>query len=214
MRTVGEILKQKRVEKNISLEAVEKQIKIRSKFLIALEDNDWKAMPSLPYIKGFLRNYSLFLGLNPSDTLAIFRRQFTKHESSSLLPNGVSNPLNKPIFTITPQKMVISAVTASLIIFFTYLFFQYKAITGPPNLIISTPKEGEVIKSESITISGKTDPDAVLSINNQKIATSENGNFNLALKFPPDKHTIIFEAVSKYGKSKIINRTIQVEYQQ
>ena len=52
MLTVGEILIKARSEKKLSLEEIEKKIRIRKKFLIALEDNDWDRLPSLPYIKG------------------------------------------------------------------------------------------------------------------------------------------------------------------
>ena len=52
MRTIGEILKKARIEKKYTLEEIEDQIRIRRKFLQALEDNNWLKLPSLTYIKG------------------------------------------------------------------------------------------------------------------------------------------------------------------
>jgi len=41
MRTVGEILKKARQEKNLTLDEIEKSLRIRKKFLMALEENAW-----------------------------------------------------------------------------------------------------------------------------------------------------------------------------
>lgn len=211
MRTVGEILKKARIDKKLAFEDIEKQLRIRKKFLVALEENDWDRLPSLPYIKGFLKNYSSFLGLNANEMLAIFRRQFSPTQKGSLLPEGITKPLNEPLLRFTPQTIILAILFSFIALLFTYLFIQYQAFTGPPNLTISKPQEGEIVASEEVQITGKTDPDAVVSINNQKIAVSVNGEFSLKLILGPDTNTIVIEATSKYGKKKTVKRTIQVQ---
>ena len=211
MRTIGEILKKGRIEKKLAYEDIERQLRIRKKFLIALEENDWDRLPSLPYIKGFIKNYSTFLGLNADEMLAVFRRQFSLSQKDGLLPEGISKPLNVPFVRFTPQTIILITLLSFIILLFTYLFFQYQAFTGPPNLTISKPQEGEIVSSEEVQIVGKTDPDAVVSINNQKIAVAQNGEFSLKLTLSPDTNTIVIEATSKYGKKKTVKRTIQVQ---
>jgi len=214
MLTVGEILIKARSEKKLSLEEIEKKIRIRKKFLIALEDNDWDRLPSLPYIKGFLKNYSSFLGLKPEEMIAIFRRQFTLKEKSDLLPSGVTKPLNEPFIRFTPQTIVFTVFVSFAIIFFSYLFMQYRTITNAPNLQIEKPLEGEIIYSENVTVSGKTDPDAVVSVNNQKIVLSETGEFSTNITLPPGINTIIIESTSKNSKKKSVTRNIQIQNNQ
>lgn len=211
MRTVGEILRKARMEKGLTFEDIEKHLRIRKKFLVALEDNNWNKLPSLPYIKGFLRNYSSFLGLAPEEMVAIFRRQFAVHERAGLLPEGVTNPLDNSPFQFTPQMTIISIILLFLFFFFGYLTIQYKTFISPPDIMIEKPKEGEIVGSEKVEVTGKTDRNAVLSINNQKIALSSEGEFSTLLSLPPGVNSITIDSTSKYGKTKTIVRTIQIQ---
>lgn len=209
MKTVGEILKKARLEKRLDFETVEKDLRIRKKFLQAIEDNAWNRLPSLPYIKGFLRSYSRYLDLKPEEIVAIFRRQFRDQEKDGILPEGLSDPLNKSMLQLTPQIVVGAITLLFFLLFFGYLFFQYYIYTSPPQLTIIKPQEGEIMPAGKIEILGKTNSDVVVSVNNQKIVVSPSGDFSTQLTLSPGINSITIEAVSKYGKKKSITRTIQ-----
>ena len=208
MRTIGEILKRARLERKLEFEEIEKTLKIRKKFLIALEENNWGKLPSLPYIKGFLRNYSNYLGLKPEEMVAIFRRQFQEKDKTRLLPTGLTNPLNEPIIQFTPKLTVALVISVFLLLFFGYLFTQYKNYTSVPQLIIQQPAEGEILNTDKVKIAGKTDNDAVISINNQKIAVTADGEFSTTITLPPGVSTLTIESTGKSGKKRTINRII------
>src|SRR5262245_27438353 len=71
--SVGEMLQNARERKGVDLFRAERDTKIRLKYLAALEDSDYDALPPLVYTKGFLRNYAIYLGLDPEDILARWR---------------------------------------------------------------------------------------------------------------------------------------------
>jgi cytoskeletal protein RodZ len=73
MGQLGELLKEARQNKGVSLEQVEEEIKIRKKYLQALEEEDFSIMPSEVYVKGFLRNYAIYLGLDPEEVRALYK---------------------------------------------------------------------------------------------------------------------------------------------
>jgi len=208
MHTVGEILKRARLEKKLTLDEAEKQLRIRKKFLEALEQNEWDRLPSLPYIKGFLRNYSMLLDLKPEEMLAIFRRQYHELSKAAVLPDGMANPINDSVFRITPRLLTISGIVLFFIIFFGYLLSQYQAYTNPPNLIITSPKDGETVQTESIEVVGKTDRDTVVSLNNRKIAVTDTGDFKSTVTLTPGINTIVIDSVSKHGKKRTLSRTV------
>ena len=106
---------------------------------------------------------------------------------------------------------VVGIIAGFFILFFGYLFYQYFMFTKPPYLEVKAPREGEVIAGETVTVAGKTDADAVVSVNNQKIALGQEGEFTTKLILTPGVNTIVVESVSKYGKKKTINRTIQIK---
>ena len=211
MRTVGEILKKARIEKRLTHEEVEAKIKIRKKYLQALEDNSWDKLPHLAYIKGFLKNYSSFLNLNGEEMLAVFRRQYQFNEKDEVIPEGISAPLNEPIVRLTPQSVFLSLGGLIILIFFVNLFFQYRGIVNPPNLTVERPSEGEILKSPTLEVKGKTDPDAVVAINNKQIVLNDKGEFSSTFNLQPGINTIVVESTSKHDKKKTVTRTVTVE---
>lgn len=61
---IGSTLKQRREARHLSIAQVAEQTRIRPHYLQALENDDLSAIPSMAQARGFLRNYSEFLGLN------------------------------------------------------------------------------------------------------------------------------------------------------
>ncbi|MCH3951083.1 MAG: DUF4115 domain-containing protein [Acidaminococcus sp.] len=64
MKKVGEYLQKLRVEKNVSLEEVAEKTGIRVQYLQALENGDYNKIPGDVFIKGFIRNYGNYLGVD------------------------------------------------------------------------------------------------------------------------------------------------------
>src|SRR4029079_1070057 len=67
--TVGDLLQAARERKGVDLYRAERDTKIRARHLSALEDGDYSELPGAVYTKGFLRNYALYLGLDPTEVL-------------------------------------------------------------------------------------------------------------------------------------------------
>ncbi len=65
MPDIGNTLREARIKRGLSISDVEKVTKIRSKYLEALEENDFDVLPGSTVVKGFLRSYAVFLKLDP-----------------------------------------------------------------------------------------------------------------------------------------------------
>jgi cytoskeletal protein RodZ len=63
-KTIGELLRAAREEKKLTVEQVNKETRISVQTIRSLERDDFGAFPSETYLKGFLRNYADFLGLD------------------------------------------------------------------------------------------------------------------------------------------------------
>src|SRR5687768_18406327 len=64
-----------RERKGVDLYRAERDTKIRVRYLAALERGDYRELPGAVYTKGFLRNYALYLGLDPDEVLLQWRRE-------------------------------------------------------------------------------------------------------------------------------------------
>ncbi|MCB8945517.1 MAG: helix-turn-helix domain-containing protein [Ardenticatenaceae bacterium] len=69
MDELGHILREARETKGYTLAEVQEQTRISLRFLEALEDGEYDALPTAVHVRGFLRNYARFLGLDPEPLL-------------------------------------------------------------------------------------------------------------------------------------------------
>jgi hypothetical protein len=69
-----ERLKGAREARGVDLFRVERDTRIRIKYLSAMEEGDFSALPGDVYVRGFLRNYASYLGLDPDEAEAEWRR--------------------------------------------------------------------------------------------------------------------------------------------
>ncbi|KAA8733259.1 DUF4115 domain-containing protein [Acinetobacter qingfengensis] len=68
----GEFLRQIRLSQNKQLSDVAQELKISEKQLIALESDDYKALPEAPFIKGYYRAYAKFLNTDAASLIQRF----------------------------------------------------------------------------------------------------------------------------------------------
>ena len=76
LQKLGEQLQQARLARGVSLEDAERIIRIRRKYLAALERGDHLALPTPLQVRGFLQSYSTYIGLDaaalgPGRTLSV-----------------------------------------------------------------------------------------------------------------------------------------------
>ena len=69
MDELGHILREARETKGLTLAEVQDKIRINSRFLQALENSEYERLPTPVHVRGFLRTYARFLGLDPQPLL-------------------------------------------------------------------------------------------------------------------------------------------------
>lgn len=69
---IGSSLKEAREARNLSLEEVEEETKIRRKYLQALEKEQYDLLPGQVYARAFLKNYARFLNLDVAEVMESF----------------------------------------------------------------------------------------------------------------------------------------------
>ncbi|HBQ50405.1 hypothetical protein A3B42_02115 [Candidatus Daviesbacteria bacterium RIFCSPLOWO2_01_FULL_38_10] len=208
MRTVGQVLKEEREKKFYTLEEIEKATKIRKELLEALEKDQYSKLPPPTFVQGFIKNYGRFLGLETTKLLAIYRREFSEGKNPPRILETFSNPMDKKKITLTPAKFVGLVVLSMVAIFFIYLWFEYRFLTGAPFLEVIQPTNQLNVVTSSILVSGRTDSEAKVSINNQEIQTGLDGKFTQEINLTEGSNTISITAISKSGKISKIERNV------
>ncbi len=209
MKTTGQILQAARVRSLQDLSEISKITKIREQFLQALESDDYSVLPSGTVARGFIKNYSTFLGLNPDYVLAIFRRDFVENASGQIVPRGMVESVSKVSFW-TPKSTIFLFVICIFTLFLGYLFFQYRTLTGPPALKIISPSNGYTTSEDTVEVIGITDPEATISVANQLVALDKGGRFSFRVPLKPGHNTIAVVAIGKSKKTATIERDVNL----
>jgi len=93
MATVGEILKEVRKGKRISIDKAAADTKLSVFYLEAIEANNWRVLPAPPYIRGYLRLYASYLGLTPDKIIT----QYEEQTAPSIPETKIKKTNYKPI---------------------------------------------------------------------------------------------------------------------
>ena len=73
---LGALLKAKRTEKNIAIGEVAERLKFSAKQIESLESGDYKGLPEPIFVKGFIKTYARFLGLDIDQITVLLNEAF------------------------------------------------------------------------------------------------------------------------------------------
>lgn len=120
MFEIGGSLREARLKRELTPADVQKAIRIRDRYLQALEEERWELLPGDAYVKGFLRTYADYLGLDGNLYVDEYNNRFAHHEELPFVPerfarsrSGLrSGGLLRPVVVIGAIAAIVIAVAA------------------------------------------------------------------------------------------------------
>jgi len=86
MFEIGGSLREARLKRNLTPADVQRAIRIRDRYLQALEEERWELLPGDAYVKGFLRTYADYLGLDGNLYVEEYNSRFAHPDEPQLVP--------------------------------------------------------------------------------------------------------------------------------
>ena len=209
MRTIGEVLKEARVKRKLTFTKLEETTKIKREFISAIEKEDWEKLPEYPVVNGFVRSLAGVLKIDVRETLAKLRRDYPP---KNLRINPKPDVSEKYIWS--PKMTFLVAIAVFTLIILSYLGYQYVDFISPPSLEVINPNEEEVVTHPLLIVSGLTEPEAVIKVNNQPVIVEEDGKFFAEIEIFEGTQVIEVKAISRSGKETTMRRNIKVELAQ
>lgn len=208
MKRISELLKEKRIEKKLSLDDVEKAIKIKKIYLEAIEDGKFHVLPSESYAKGFVKNYALFLGVPEYKVIPMFRREY-EAEKIDFVPRFRKNQHRFSRRTLYSPRALVILIACMIIAGF--VAFQYSPLFLSPKLEITRPVSGENIDSNVIQVLGESDPQATVLVNGEDVYVGLDGKFRKSIYAFTGDETITVIAKNRFGKETTKTVTVTVK---
>ncbi len=201
MLSVGTILKKEREKKGLLLIDIEKQIKVREKYLKAIEEEDWNFFSSKIYIIGILKNYSRVLSLDHKKILAFFRRDYEKKEEVKFKRRITSEYL-----TSETKKFLKWGLILLLIFFASYFIYQLKIYFSPPSYKLISPKTSDFTIEKKVRIVGKTDKDTAIVIAGERVYQNKEGIFTYEYSLNEGENKLIINLTGANGKKTTVEK--------
>ena len=120
MFEIGGSLREARLKRGLTPADVQKAIRIRDRYLQALEEERWELLPGDAYVKGFLRTYADYLGLDGNLYVEEYNSRFAHLDEPLLLPERFARTdklfggigFLRPLVAVGVIVVIIGAVAA------------------------------------------------------------------------------------------------------
>ena len=196
-RRLGDVLREAREAKGVDLVRVERETKIRERYLSALERGEYRELPGSVYTKGFLRNYGAYLALDPEELIDLYRLETTaapERPRAPTPPRPLAGRRNRT-FVVTPGAIVGAILTIGVGAVVAYLAFEIINFARIPDLRITDPP-GNVngYTADEITIRGVTAPNATVTVanlrENPQVTADAEGRFEVVVGLVPGSNVV------------------------
>src|SRR3989344_2799187 len=206
MKTLGELLKTQRNSKRISISSASRNLHIKREHLEALESEDWSKLPEPAFIKGFIKNYANYLGLDVDNVLAVYRRGYDEktYQSKSWGSSKVRR------WMISPNKIITLIVILAILIFVGYLTVQYSSILSAPKLEVISPQDDSTTAVSAVQLIGKTEKDVTVSVDGEFVPVDAEGNFSRQIPLSEGANSIVIITSKRLSPKTKITRTIRL----
>jgi cytoskeleton protein RodZ len=136
--SLGSLLRRSREERNIDLDEAVNATRIRRNSLEALENEEWSKLPSRVFVKGFLRSYAEFLGLDKEMVLDYYQKISPYQEYKPQALKGIN---------VQSARWYLFIIISALILAFVFAVIYLKKSDisvidkTPQNVEIQAPEE-------------------------------------------------------------------------
>jgi cytoskeletal protein RodZ len=157
MKEIGQTLKDKREQMNLSLSDVHNATRVQEKYLAAIEVGNLDVFKAEVYYKSFLRSYSKYLGFDPEEFIDLFNAQkYAIEQASKLEQTSFSESLvNQHKNSFYKKRILIVSfviICLALLAAFVYLYINISKIAQP----METDSFKQVENEESVSTEDNT----------------------------------------------------------
>ncbi len=211
MDLLGAELREARLAKNIKIKDAAKELKISVRYLEALETGRFDKLPPGVYVKNFLREYALYLGLEAEKLIAIYNS-----EAALKINKQKEDPFSKKVpgahyFLVIPKIIKSSLIIFAVLVCAAYLTTCVKKIITAPDLALISPDDNLITSAHSVDIKGSTEPEAEIVINGELVLKDISGFFEKKINLKSGLNIISVTAQKKYSQKSSITKKILVK---
>lgn len=177
MDEIGQKLRTARIEKGYTLDDLQQITKIQKRYLIAIEEGNFDALPGDFYVRAFIKQYAETVGLDADALLTQFQQDIPDTQPQEYVEQSVENRTrsersveNSPVNKLRQHAWPIAiAAVAIIIVVGVYLVMWHNSSSQPKETI---PTNDQVSVSSSKKASSSSKKPASSSSSKKKASSS------------------------------------------
>ena len=148
---VGEVLSSARNKNKKEIEKIAEKLRIRSRYLEALENSEYDVFPGRIYALGFLKAYAEFLGLDADDLVTRY-----KEEIKGVSEKPVIMPMPESQVILPSLKILAGALVLGVVIWLLWYFFSFREEKEP--VLPPITQEEPLVEAQVVVEEKKEEP--------------------------------------------------------
>jgi lambda repressor-like predicted transcriptional regulator len=189
--------------KGINVEKLAQLTGISDRFIESIVEEDFKKLPSSPYVHGYILKIAEALNLNGEE---LWEEYFKKNNEIKRAGSQDELPGNRFVMKHMNKHMVLGMVVAIIVIVF--IFWRIQSHVGEPSLSLVDFKDEMIVEQNTFDLRGKIDPRDQLIFNEEVLYPDTDGNFEKKISLEPGFNTLTFKIKKFLGKEYIIKKQI------
>src|SRR5918998_4581229 len=152
MFEIGNSLREARLRQGLDFPEIEQATKVRPKYLRALEDEQFDILPGQTYVKGFLRTYAEYLGLDGQLYVDEYNSRYIHVDEETPLRTRSSSSLGRaaPRFAASVVLVALAGIAVlTLLVFAAWRFGSNTPETAIPDYSTEPPASTGATKSRA-----------------------------------------------------------------
>jgi cytoskeletal protein RodZ len=119
----GEVLKKRREELGLNVKEIANQLRLKTDYLVAIENNDIDKLPVAVYTLGYIRLYAKYLNVDPQPVIDHYSEHLSRPKPPAILPLTASEKKGRKLYYL------IFAVLVSSIAFIAFFYVPQDNLT-------------------------------------------------------------------------------------
>jgi hypothetical protein len=200
---IGNSLREARLRQGLEIPRIETETKIRGKYLRALEEEQFEVLPGDTYVKGFLRTYADYLGLDGQLYLDEYNSRFAASEE---LPfsQSTAEPRRRRRRRVESNLVVVAlaaivAVTILVVVGLSGLGSGSGGETPPPGM---TTEPATTEAAPDSTTTEETEGEAAAPPNARLVVTAARGDSFLQVRAGGVNGRLLWEGTLEQGQTQ------------
>ena len=186
MDSFGEFLRRERELRHIELNEISKITKIKKAYLQAIENDTYDELPDIAFVKGFIRAYCNYIGLDAEQTMNYFQQFYEESFNQEV------NPQKKSLRRGLSRQTISVLAAAGLVLAGIVLVLLYR--TSKDRMSGQGREQGKNVRKITLTPATTARPNTETATAVTQTALSEITTTGAALTMTAMQHTLLLKA--------------------